>query len=112
MKKSIGMERAKFILDARKAILACFAISGGGEVLLAAASVVIRMTCFWFGQIKIQTLRNMMIPRKPPIEIETPHELLKKLPVSGQCSCSKRRPANTVISAPYLNHHNARGSNF
>lgn len=46
MKKSIGNESTKFVRDARNAIRACLAISGGGEVLFAAASVVIRITIF------------------------------------------------------------------
>ena len=46
MKKSIGKDRKKLVRDARNAIRACFAISGGGDVLLAAASVVIRITTF------------------------------------------------------------------
>src|SRR5881396_1678144 len=69
MKKSIGNESTKFVRDARKATRACLAISGGGEVLFADASVVIRITTFWFGQMRSQTFRNMMIPSPPPIAI-------------------------------------------
>src|SRR5712692_4244488 len=114
MKKSIGNESTKFVLDARKAILACFAISGGGEVLFAAASVVIRITTFWFGQIRSHTLRNMMIPSPPPIAIEIPHEV-EKIPWPWPCvKCDHTMisPDRTVTSAPYLNHQSARGSNF
>src|SRR5713226_9003465 len=114
MKKSIGNDSTKFVRDARNAIRACFAISGGGEVLFAAASVVIRITTFWFGQIRSHTFRNMMIPSPPPMAIETPQDV-EKTPWPWPCmKCDEMMisPDSTVTSAEYRNHQSARGSNF
>src|SRR3989475_12464619 len=94
MKKSIGNESTKLVRDARKATRACFAISGGGEVLFAAASVVIRITTFWFGQIRSQTFRNMMIPSPPPIAIEIPQEV-EKIPWPWPCMKCDRSEEHT-----------------
>src|SRR5881628_2374379 len=113
MKKSIGNERTKFVLDARNATRACLAISGGGGVLFAAASVVIRITTFRFGQIRSQTFRNMMIPSPPPIAIEIPHEV-ERIPWPWPCvKCDHTMisPDRTVTKAPYLNHQRALGNN-
>src|SRR5215216_1633538 len=70
MKNNIGTDNQVFVREARKAIRASLADSGGIAALFSALSAVQEMILFWLGQIIPQTLKSMMIPIAPPMPIE------------------------------------------
>ena len=70
MKNNIGTDSHVFVRDARKAILASFADSGGMAVPFSALSAVQDIIRFWFGQIMPHTLNNITSPSAPPRPIE------------------------------------------
>src|SRR3989304_5153216 len=112
MKKSMGNDIATFIRDAMRACLLHFPISGGAGVPFASSSVA-WMTFFWFRQMIPHTLRNMKVPRKPPVRIETYHQV--RVMSTGPWDESiahrvrkKSQPATTVTSAIQRNQNSAR----
>src|SRR6266404_3789555 len=70
MKNSIGTESQVFVRDARNAIRASAADSGGTAVPFSALSAVQEIIRFWFGQMIPHTLNNITNPIAPPIPIE------------------------------------------
>ena len=62
---NIGIESRVFVRDARNAVRLPLAMASG-------VASTMPSTFFWFGQIKIHTLNNMIVPHHAPIPIIMP----------------------------------------
>src|SRR6187455_138439 len=101
----MGIESQKLVLDARNAVLASFADSGGIGVPFAAFSLVQPIIFFCAGQIMSQTFRNITIPMPPPAAIESDLLLMSGFPRTKRSAViikSIRTAMITAKTAPLL----------
>src|SRR5207245_10397601 len=114
MKNSIGIENTTFVRDARNARRAATGATALGCPPEAAAFAD-AMTICCFGQMTSTTLKNIRVPKSPPVKIVSAQGVDHAAAPSGD---SPRRfpriarPVRNVRMAPPRNQRRARGRSF